>query len=66
MATPGHLKITIFWNKVHDVRIPVDDLTNKVLSLYIVDSNYIVDLLMWPKFDNSSISIRENATSSIL
>ena len=66
MATPGHLKITIFWNKVHDVRIPVDDWTNKVLSLYIVDSNYIVDLLMWPKFDNSSISLWENVTSSIL
>ena len=48
MATPGLLKI-LFWNKDHDVIIPVDDVTNKILSR---DSNYIVDVVMWPKFGN--------------
>ena len=44
MATPGLLKITVFLNKGHDVIIPVDDVTNKVLSC---DSNYIVNMSMW-------------------
>ena len=55
MATPDVLKITVFWNKGYDVIIPVDDVTNKVLSR---DSNYIVDAFMWPKFGNCSISER--------
>ena len=63
MATPDLLKITVFWNKGYDVIIPVDDVTNKILSR---DSNYIVDLFMWPKFGNSSISMREVITTSIL
>ena len=29
MATPGLLKITVFWNKGYDVIIPVDDVTEK-------------------------------------
>ena len=62
MATPGLLKITVFWNKGYDVIISVDDVTNKILSR---DSNYIVDLFMWPKFGNSSISMREVITTSI-
>ena len=63
MASPGLLKITVFWNKGYDVIISVDDVTNKILSR---DSNYIVDLFMWPKFGNSSISMREVITTSIL
>ena len=63
MATPDLLKITVFWNKGYDVIIPVDDVTNKILSR---DSNYIVDVSMWPKFGNSSISLREVITTSIL
>ena len=63
MATPGLLKITVFWNKGYDVIISVDDVTNKILSR---DSNYIVDVFMWPKFGNSSISMREVITTSIL
>ena len=55
MATPGLLEITVFWNKGYDVIIPVDDTTNKILSR---DSNYIVDVFMWPNFGNSSISLR--------
>ena len=43
MATPDVLKITVFRNKGYDVIIPVDDVTNKVLSR---DSNYTVDVFM--------------------
>ena len=56
MAMPGLLKIMAFWSKGYDVIIPVHDVTNKISSR---DSNYIVDLFMWPKFGNSSISMRE-------
>ena len=63
MATPGLLKITAFWNKGYDVIIPVNDVTSKIL---LRDSNHIVDAVMWPKFGNSSISIREVITTSIL
>ena len=63
MATPGLLKITVIWNKGYDVIIIVDDVINKILSR---DLNYIVDLLMWPKFGNSNISMREVITTSIL
>ena len=49
MATPGLLKITVFWNKGYEIIISVDDVTNKILSR---DSNYIVDVFMWPKFGN--------------
>ena len=63
MATPGLLKIKAFWKKGYDVTIFVDDVTNKILSR---DSNYIVDVFMWPKFGNSSISMREVMTTSIL
>ena len=63
MATPGLLKIAVFWNKGYDVIIPVDDVTNKILSC---DSYYISDVFMWPKFGNSSISVREVITTSIL
>ena len=63
IATPGLLKITVFWNKGYDLIISVDDVTNKILSR---DSNYIVDVVMWPKFGNSSISVREVIVISIL
>ena len=62
-ATPGLLKITVFWNKDYDVIIPVNDVTNKILSR---DSNYVVDVFMWPKFGNSSISVGEVIITSIL
>ena len=63
MATWGLLKITVFWKKGHDVTIPVNDVTNKILSC---DSNYIVDVFMRSKFDKSSISMKEVLTTSIL
>ena len=53
MATLDLLKIKIFWNKGYDIMIYVHYTTNKILSC---DSNYIVDVVMWPKFGNSSIS----------
>ena len=63
MATPDLLKITVLWNKGYDVIIPANDVSNKILSRY---SNYIVDVFMWPKFGNSSISMREVITTLIL
>ena len=63
LATLGLLKIYIFWNKGYDVKISVHDVTNNILSR---DSNYIVDVGMWPKFGKSSISMREVIMISIL
>ena len=33
MATPGLLKITVFWNKGCDFIITVDDVTNKIYDM---------------------------------
>ena len=63
MATPGLLKMTVFWNKGYDVRISVDNVTHKILSR---DSSYIVDVFMWTKFGNCSISMSKVMTTSIL
>ena len=63
MATPGLLKTTVFWNKGYDVIIFVHDVTNKFLSR---DSNYIIDVVMWPKFCSCSISMSEVIIASIL
>ena len=63
MPTPGLLKIKVFWNKGYDIIIYVHDITNKILSH---DSNYIVDVVMWPKFVDSRISMREVIIVSIL
>ena len=43
MAILSLLKIMVFLNKVYDVIIPIDDVTNKILSR---DSNCNVDLFM--------------------
>ena len=63
LATPEILKIQIFWNKGYDVIAPVHDVTNNILSR---DSNYIVDVVMWLKFGNSSLSMREVIITSVL
>ena len=63
MATLGLFKIKILWNKRADVIISRHDVTNKILSR---DSNYIVNVVMRPKFGNSSIFMREIITTSIL
>ena len=62
MATLGLIKIKIFWSKVFNIIISVHDVTSKILSR---DSNYIVDLVMRPKFVNS-IAMREVIITSIL
>ena len=63
MTTPGFHKIKIFWRKGYDVIIPVNCVTNKILLHY---SNYIVDVVMWPKFGNSKISMVEFIITSSL
>ena len=63
LATLGFLKIKVFWNKGDDVMISVHDVTNKTLSR---NSSYIVDVVMWPKFGNSRISMNEVIITSIL
>ena len=63
MADPGLLKIKVFWNKGYNFIIYVYDVTIKILSR---DSNYIVDVVMWPQFGNCSISMREVIIISIL
>ena len=59
VATLGLLKITLFWNKGYGVIISVYDVTNKILSR---DSDYIVDVIMWPKFRNSSFQFYKDLT----
>ena len=63
MTTPDILEIKAFLNKCHDAIIYVYDVTNQILSS---DSNYIVDVVIRPKFGNSSISMREVIIISIL
>ena len=63
MATLGLLKIKLSWNNSYYLIIFNHDVTNKVLS---GESNYIVGLVMWPKFGNSSISMKEVIITSIL
>ena len=63
MAAPGPLKITVSWNKGYDVIISVNDVTSKLL---LGDSDYILEVFIWPKFGNCSISMREVITTSIL
>ena len=63
MATLGLLKIKFFWNKGYDVIIYLYDVTNQILSR---DSNCIVDLVMQPKFGNSSIYLGRVTITSML
>ena len=50
----------VFWKKGYDVIIRVDDVTSKTL---LRDSNCIVDLFLWLKFGNCSISMRKVITT---
>ena len=63
MATLGLLKKKLFSNNGYDVITFVHDVTNKVLSR---DSNYIIDVVIRPKFGNCSISMRKVIKTSIL
>ena len=51
MASARLLKLKIFWNKGYDVIVSVDGVTSRILSS---DSNYMVDVIMSPKFGNTS------------
>ena len=63
MAAPAFLKIKVFLNKGYYVIYSVYDVNNKILSH---GSNYIMNVVMWSKFGNSSICIREVIITSIL
>ena len=63
LAALGILKVKASWNKGYDVIIFVHYVTNKIL---LRDSNYIVDVIVWPKYGNSSISMREVVITSVL
>ena len=63
LAILGLLEIKVFWNKGYDAIISILDAINKILSR---DSNYVLDVVIWPKFGNSSISMREVIITSIL
>ena len=63
IATPGLLKIKVFWNKGYYSIYSVYDVTKKIL---LHDANYIVHVVMWPKFGDSSICIREAVITSVL
>ena len=52
-----------FLKKGYDLIISVHEVTNKILSR---DLHYNVNVDMWPKFGNSSISVREAIITSIL
>ena len=53
----------LFWNNSYGVVISVYEVTKKIYSR---NSNYTVDVAMWPKFGNSSISMREVIITSIM
>ena len=63
MATPGLLETKIFWKKGYDVIISAHKVISTILSR---DSTNNVNVAMWPKFGNSSISVREVIITSIL
>ena len=63
LATLGCLKIKVFRKKGYDVIVSVHIVTSKV---YLCDSNCIGDVVMWPKFGNSSISMKEVIITPIL
>ena len=63
MATSGFLKIKVFLSTDYDVIISGHDVISKILWY---DSNHIVDVVMWAKFGNCSIYIREVIITSTL
>ena len=55
--------IKVFWHRGYDFIISVRNGYNKIL---LRDSNYNVDMVMWPKFGNCSTSMTEVIITSIL
>ena len=60
---PGFLKIKEFWNERYDDIISIYDATNKILWR---ESNYVLDVVIWPTYVNSSISMTEVIITSII
>ena len=56
LGTLGLLKVNVVWTKSYDVMPFVYNFTNKILSS---DSNYNLDVVIWSKFGNSSIFMKE-------
>ena len=63
LATLDLPEIKLLWNNGYEVVNFFHDVSDKILSR---DSNYIVDVIMWPKFGNSSVSMTEVIIASIL
>ena len=63
LASHGLLKIKILKNKDYNVLIVDYEVSNKALSC---DSNYIVDVVMLPKFVHSSLSMTGIIITTIL
>ena len=60
LAALGLFKIKLYRNKGYDTAVSVhDDVTNKILSC---ESKNTVDVVIWSKFGNTSISMREVIT----
>ena len=51
LAASSLNEINVFCNKSYDVVNSVHDITSKILSS---DSNFVVDVIMWPKLGKSS------------
>ena len=64
MATPALLKVKVkvFWNKGYYVIYSVYDVSTKFCHM----TQIIIDVVMWPKFGNSDICIREVLITSVL
>ena len=56
LAPLDFLEIKVFWKKCYNGIIFIHDVNNKILSR---ESNYIVDVVIWPKFGNYRNSMRE-------
>ena len=56
LATLDLLNVNVFWNKDYNIITFLHDVANKIL---LPDSNYIVEVVMWPKFGNFSISMKK-------
>ena len=56
LATLGLLKIKVIWNKGYDVINSLYDVISKILTR---DWNDIAEMVIWSKFGNSSISMRD-------
>ena len=63
IAALGLIQLKIFWNKSNDLKIFVYEVTKKK---FLRDSNYIVDVVMWPKLGDCSISMGEVVITLVL